>query len=148
MKTNLFASVLALTLSCAALSADEQALLIANAGVATERIDKESLEAILLGKVTLWENGKRILIAYSMDDPQKVDAFLTEYAGQGERRYKKYWVKKVFAGYGVAPKLFGDDAKALEYVSKTEGAIALVSLSVEAIPKELKILSVEANDRF
>ncbi|MBN2894390.1 MAG: hypothetical protein JXK05_00665 [Campylobacterales bacterium] len=147
MKTNLMASLLALTLTCAAVSADDQALLIANAAV-PERIDKEHLEAILLGKVTLWENGKRILIAYSMDDPQKVDAFLTEYAGQGERRYKKYWVKKVFAGYGVAPKLFNDDAKALEYVLKTEGVMALVSMDVEAVPKELTILSVEAHNRF
>ena len=56
----------------------------------------------------------------SLQNPERVNEFLLDNVGQNQRRFKKYWLKKVFAGYGIAPKIFKNDKKALEFINQQE----------------------------
>lgn len=145
MKTLLF---LACILFTPALYAEEKAVIIVSEDVDISDMSKTDLQNIFLGRKTLWEDGKKIQISLSNEDEAMLNKFLAQNVGKTQRRYKKYWLKKVFAGYGVAPKIFTNNEKAIEYVKDQEHAIAFVMIDDTQIPNGLKIVSIEGKEYF
>jgi ABC-type phosphate transport system substrate-binding protein len=117
--------ILLLMASFGLLEAREMGVVIAGKDVGTAAITKEELANIFLGKKTIWDDGSRIAIGYMPIPADIADSFFDTLLGHGHQRFKKYWLKKVFAGYGIAPKLF----KSVEFVERNEGSIAFVTVS-------------------
>lgn len=104
----------------------EEGMIVVGKNVEISNISKKEIENIFLGRQTMWENGNRIKIAISSNKSETLDEFFKEYVGKTSSRFKKYWLKKVFAGYGVAPKLFKSSDKIMSFVQKEENSIAFV----------------------
>ncbi|MFT5659924.1 MAG: ABC-type phosphate transport system substrate-binding protein [Sulfurimonas sp.] len=114
-----------------------------SADIEITKLTKNELKNIFLGRKTLWDNGEPIRVGISLQNPEKLNKFLTNNIGQTQRRFKKYWLKKVFAGYGIAPKIFKDDKKALEFIGKHENSIIYISAEDMLTLKEVKTISIE-----
>lgn len=126
-------------------SAAEMCAIIASKNIKTEKLSKKELSNIFLGKTTILEDGTHVKIAYSTLNDEKVDYFFDEYIGQNQRRFKKYWLKKVFAGYGVAPKIFTSNELAIEYVKEKENTIAFITVDDKNLPKDVRLISVDGS---
>jgi len=145
-KSLLLASLLSLTVP--SLYADSKGMIVVSEDVNIQKLTKNELESIFLGKKTIWENGKRIQIGLSTNKNEKTEYFFKNYIGKNERRFKKYWLKLVFAGYGTAPKLFKDNNKAINYTKKQDGVIAFVTTNDIQNIKGLKVISVDGKESF
>lgn len=132
-----------LAFSIPSLHADSDGVIIASKDVNVEKLSKNELERIFLGKTTIWDNGTRIQVGLSNSDDQKIEAFLKNSIGKNKRRFKKYWLKLVFAGYGIAPKFFKNDEKAIKYIKKQEGVIAFISTKDIKDVEGFKVISID-----
>lgn len=123
--------------------ASEKVIIGVSSNVDITGLTKNELKNIFLGRTTLWSNGEPIRIGMSLQNPEKLNEFLIANIGQNKRRFKKYWLKKVFAGYGIAPKIFKDDKKALEFINKQENSILYLSTEDNLILKGIKVINIE-----
>ncbi len=115
--------IVALTLVFTISYANEQGFLVVSEDVEQNSFSKKELTEIFLGKKLNWKDGRRVHIGYSIEKEPFLQEFISENLGINYRRFKKYWIKKVFAGYGVAPKIFRSNKEVLEFISSTEGAV-------------------------
>ena len=122
----LFKTVFLLTLFAASLQAKVADVLIAAPSVPLEALSAQELESVFLGTQTNWPDGTRITVGYVTKEPDRMEAFLQAHMGQSLKRYQRYWVRRVFSGYGTAPRLFKNENEALEFVKSTPGAIIFV----------------------
>jgi len=146
LKLNFIAMILLAAVSL--LNAREMGVVIAGKDVSVQELSKTELANIFLGKKTNWEDGTRIMIGYMMTPAETVDGFFDEVVGRSHRRFKKYWVKKVFAGYGIAPKLFKNMEKALEFIEQNAGCIAFVTVSDIRELGDAKVVSITGKTGF
>ena len=133
-------ALVAVTAVC--VHAGEVGVVLVGKEVSVRELSKSELASIFLGKKTNWDDGTRINIGYMSDHSEKMEAFFEEYVGQSHRRFKKYWVKKVFAGYGIAPRLLRDVENAVDFINRYKGGIAFVTLSDESEIKELRTIRI------
>lgn len=145
---HLILSILSLLAVTVHLHAAEVGVVLVSDEVSVRELSKNELASIFLGKKTNWDDGTRINIAYMNDDSPKVEEFFEEYVGKSHRRFKKYWVKKVFAGYGIAPKLLRNVEKAVEFVNRYRGAIAFVTVPDETQLNGLQSVRVDGVSAF
>jgi ABC-type phosphate transport system substrate-binding protein len=122
--------------------ADSKGVILASKNLNIDKLTKEEIERIFLGKTTILEDGTRIQVVLSTSDSKVTDSFLKDFTGKSQRRFKKYWLKLVFAGYGIAPKFFKNDEKARSYIEKQEGVIAFISDNETKGLKNLKRIHV------
>jgi ABC-type phosphate transport system substrate-binding protein len=140
VKTSLLIALICLLST--SLHAESKGVVVVSKDVKIDKLSKNELESIFLGKTTIWEDGKRIQVGLSTDDAQTTEHFLKNFIGKNQRRFKKYWLKLVFAGYGIAPKFFKDDMKAISYTQRQDGVIAFISNADKSTLEGLKIISV------
>jgi len=130
------------------LFAEQKGVIVVSEDVNIDNLSKKELERIFLGKTTIWENGKRIQIGLSTNNSEKTSHFFNDVIGKNQRRFKKYWLKIVFAGYGIAPKLFKNDKNAINYTKKQEGVIAFVTTDSIKNVQGLKVISIDGKEYF
>ncbi len=140
---NIIKILFILSLINSSIYAAKKGALVVSKDVNIESISKNDLKDILLGRKTLWNNGSRIRIAISSEDSEKLNQFLIDNIEQNKRRFKKYWLKRVFAGYGIAPKIFKNDEKALNYAQSQENSITYMTIEEDKVPSGVTIVSVE-----
>ena len=90
------------------LNAGNSAYIIVNKSVSMDEVSKSDISQIFLGKKQFWDGGLRVQSAYVQDDEGGSDVFFTNYVGKSHKKFKRYWLKKIFAGYGTAPKIFAN----------------------------------------
>ena len=144
----IIAASLFLMVLVGSVEAGEIGVVLVGDEVSVEELTRNELANIFLGKKTNWEDGSRISIGYMNNNSEKMERFFEEYIGQSHRRFKKYWVKKVFAGYGVAPKLFKDVEKALEFIKRFKGGIVLVIVDDASRLKGIRSVRVAGASSF
>jgi len=130
------------------LDAREVGALLVSTDVKIKELSKNELANIFLGKKTNWEDGTRINIGYMLTSSEKVEQFFGEFIGRSHHRFKKYWVKKVFAGYGIAPKLFKDVENAMDFLKRNRGGIVFVTGSDEFKTGNFTKLSIDGKTEF
>ena len=122
--------------------AQERGVIVVSNDVDISKISQSDLQSIFLGKKTLWNDGKRIKIGLSTEDTAKLDGFLTDNIGKTKRRFKKYWLKKVFAGYGIAPKIFNNNEKAIQFAQEQENSITYITVNEDHSMEGVKIINI------
>ena len=141
-------AIIALLIYTVNISATEKCAIIASSNIKTEELSKNELSNIFLGKTTILKDWTRIKIAYSTKNAEKMNYFFSEYVGKSQRRFKKYWLKKVFAGYGVAPKIFKNTKNAIDYTKNKDSIITFITIDDKASPEGVSIISVGNNICF
>lgn len=130
------------------LEGGEVGALLVSKDVKVTELSKNELANIFLGKKTNWSDGTRINIGYMLTPSEKVEQFFGEFIGRSHHRFKKYWVKKVFAGYGIAPKLFKDAENAMVFLKRNRGGIVFVTGSDGIKTENFTKLSVDGKTEF
>ena len=128
------------------LNAKEEAYIIANINVPTSEISKEDVSYIFLGKKHFWGNDTRIQTAYVLDKGEFSFIFFNAYVEKTYKKFKRYWLKKIFAGYGAAPKSFKDSTSVIDFVSKHEGAIGFYIGKKPINTENVKIIKVDGSE--
>ena len=128
--------------------ASDKSVIVVGKNVDISELSKRDIENIFLGRKTIWNDGAQIHIAISSYDSKKVDQFFDDYVGKSKRRFKKYWLKKVFAGYGIAPRMFKTTQKAIDFVKRQDNSISFITVSDEDTVEGLKIVSVDGRKYF
>lgn len=92
-----------------------------------DNVDLKDLKDIFLGHRILWRNGDRIFAAHIKKKSIHMVDFLDEVLSMNPRQFNKYWRRRLFSGKGHPPIELNSDRKVLSYVSRTEGAIGVIS---------------------
>lgn len=124
MKMNLrslIAGAAGLMLSTLQLCADPA--LLGNKEFAGQKLDADSVKAVLLGKkATLGNSRVVIVIAKSGENQEK---FLKEQVGMTTDQFQTHWRRLFMTGGGTAPKVVDSEADAAKLASETAGAITI-----------------------
>lgn len=145
IKTLFFISCFIFTPSIYAI---EKGVIVVSNDVDISHLSKNDLKNIFLGRKTLWSDGKRIQIGLSAEDSAKLDNFLVNNIGKNKRRFKKYWLKKVFAGYGVAPRIFTNNTKAIEFAKSHENTITYITIDGSNSIDGIKVIDIDGKKIF
>lgn len=108
----------------------EDILVIASKNAPVERLDQKMIQAIFLGKKSIWPDGSQIEFVI-LDPGNTHKTFLKTYIKKTPSRYKTYWKKRVFTGKGLYPKSFASEKELLAYIAERKGAIGYVSKSTD-----------------
>lgn len=103
--------------------AQSEFVVIANADVPLESIDKNTLKRVYNGFTTQWKNSNKIKPCYIQI---KNEAFW-KYIGTTNANFQKFWTKRVFSGNGVSPVEHKSSADLIKYVNEIPGAIGILS---------------------
>lgn len=114
--------------------------MIVNSSV-SDALSADDIKAIYLGKKTQLVDGQAAKPAY----PDTIDAvgtaFFTDVVKKSHKKFKKYWVKRVFAGNGVPPKSLSNDGDVIKYVTNNPGGIGFVSEGT-SLPNGVKTIPI------
>jgi ABC-type phosphate transport system substrate-binding protein len=111
--------------SLRALALDD-AVLIANPGVALDKLSAVELKNIYTDRTKYWDDGQAIIIVVL---PDKTDVALQQASGMDGSQFKTFWQRLAFSGRGSEPEYAGDVAALVAFVAATKGAIALVPVA-------------------
>lgn len=128
MKNNMYIRYLLLFLILTPVAiADSYVVMSSTESAIEENVDLKDLKDIFLGHRVLWRNGERIFAAHIGKKSSHMIDFLNNVISMNPRQYNKYWRRRLFSGKGHPPIELESDRKVLEYVHRTEGAIAVIS---------------------
>ncbi len=104
-------------------------------------LSEHELAAIFLGQKRYWDDGTRVRLALpKSEDVQR--PFLNAVVGRSPRQYWAHWRNIVFAGRGLMPKTFRNEAELVRYLADKEGAIGPVDGSGRGASADLHVLEV------
>ena len=113
---------------------------IANKTVPSDRLTKDEIKAIYLGKKTKWSDGSTIRY-FLIKSPKSQRPFLDAYVEKTPEQYESYWLQNVFTGKGEMPDLLDNSKQMTEAVARASGSIGF---TLEFTPNEnIKIVNVE-----
>ena len=115
---------------------------VANPDVTISSISISDLRRIFMGKKRLWSN-KKAIKAYYLTDKIAVGKDLIEKVTHiSSHSYKKYWVKKIFSGFGSPPTPEQSYNILIEHVIETPGAIAIIDREVAKVLTGCKQITI------
>ncbi|MEN8120735.1 MAG: substrate-binding domain-containing protein [Bacteroidota bacterium] len=116
-------------------------VVITNSSTPVESLTVKELKKIYLGHTTIWKNKTKIKPSYL----QSSKSFWTEKGvDMSYTNYQRYWTKRIFSGYGVAPKKYSEDKEVIKYVSGIKGGIGIISASAKgSLNSDCKILTLK-----
>jgi ABC-type phosphate transport system substrate-binding protein len=100
----------------------DDAVLIANPGVALDSLSAAELKNIYTDRTKYWDDGQAIIIVVL---PDKTDVALQQASGMDGSQFKTFWQRLMFSGRGSEPKKAADAAALVALVASTKGAIAI-----------------------
>lgn len=101
-------------------------IVIANKNVPDSQLTKDEVKAIFLGEKTKWSNDSKVSFVV-LKTPEDQEKFMKDYVGKSPSQFNNFWKQQVFTGKGKMPEAFDDVKALLDYVAKTDGAIAYIS---------------------
>ena len=103
-------------------TAQSQFVVIANADVPLESIDKSTVKRIYNGFTTQWKNSTKVKPCYM----EVADGAFWKYIGTTKTNFQKFWTKRVFSGNGVSPVEHKNGDDLIKYVNEISGAIGIL----------------------
>jgi len=110
----------------------EQGVFIVNQSVPATELTNSDLEAVYLGRKELWSNDIRVRPCYPSGQNSLQNMFFEKVLHSSQRKFKRYWLKMVFSGYGTEPSAMRTHKDTIEYVSSTLGAIGFIPQEMAA----------------
>ena len=108
-----------------------EVVVIANKNVPESQLTKDEVKAIFLGEKTKWSNDTKVTFVV-LKTPEDQEKFMRDYVGKSPSQFNNFWKQQVFTGKGRMPESFEDVKAVLDYVAKTDGAIAYISSNAPA----------------
>ncbi|ETR74027.1 MAG: ABC-type phosphate transport system, periplasmic component [Candidatus Magnetoglobus multicellularis str. Araruama] len=120
----------------------EKLLFIMNNSV-QEKVNKDKIKKIYLGRKSKWDNHQRIIF-FTFDSSEIITAFTRTFLGKSKHQFDNYWKRQLFTGKGSIPKSIKTLDKALEIIAQTKGSIMFIpSQDQEINYNNIRIISIE-----
>ena len=124
-----------------AIAEDSGVVIISNQSIPINNLSKVEFKNIFIGKIKLWENGDKVIIAVQKEKNIH-EKFLRAYIKKSPKQYFNYWRNLIFTGKSnTVPKYFNTEDELIEFISSTTGAIGYISSN--STPNGVKIISVQ-----
>jgi TonB family protein len=136
-RTFLLVAVVVLCCCISAFGGDVK--IIANPSVRADSITVAELRGVFLEDRRTLNDGSHVEPVLAKSGAAH-DAFLREYVGKSDNELRTYYRTLVFTGTGVMPKFLDSDAEIVNYVARTRGAIAYVS--IDSPTGAVKVLAI------
>jgi len=114
-------------------------VIITNKSVSTDTLKKEDIKNIFIGKMTRWDDNKKIKFV-TLQRSRVHKGFLKKFVKRTPEQYSRHWKKQIFTGKGNKPRSFKTQERLINYVAGTKGAIGYIS--PEVITDNVKLLKV------
>ena len=111
-------------------AAGEDIYIIANRSVPVNSLSKDDLRDIFLGKKTLWNETIKI-VPVIMPSELIHNMFVVRYTRKLSPQFKNWWIRLVFTGEAIFPRIAVNPADMIRQVSEIEGAIGYSSEKVD-----------------
>lgn len=108
-----------------------EVIVVANKSVPDSQLTKDDVKAIFLGEKTKWSNDTKIIFVL-LKTPELHEKFIKDYIGKSPSQFDNFWKQQIFTGKGKMPETFNDEKVLLDYLVKTDGAIAYISSDITA----------------
>lgn len=118
-------AVTAVLLSFAGAAWAGDVVVIGHPGLPVDSLSAKELKRIYVGEKTFVAGVKVQPIDYTHAGPVAA-AFLQSVVGMDPKRFHAWWVKEVFHGAGIPPRMVDDPAAVLRVVASEPGAIGYV----------------------
>lgn len=122
-------SVMAAFISLNVTSAYADVAVIVNPASTIPSASSSDVKALFLGKKNTL-GGVSVSPAAQKEGQASRGSFNEKVLRKSDRQYKAYWSKLLFAGKGVPPKTFENDAAVKAHVAATANAIGYIDSSV------------------
>jgi hypothetical protein len=114
-------------------------ILISNKDCGFDRLDKDSVKNLFLGKKRSLPSGEKAEIIIRSDGLTH-EAFLHDMLDETPSQFQTYWKRMVFTGQGRTPTTVNSDADVIDAVSKTKSALGYID---SATPHDgVKVITV------
>ena len=115
---------------------------IVHPDVAVENLTLADLRRILTGDREFWASSGRVTIFIRAPVARERDAVVRDVCQMTEAQFRQHWIGKVFRNETPsAPKIVYSNEMALDQVSRTPGAIALVEAS--SVNRNVKVVKID-----
>jgi len=115
---------------------------IVNPDVQVDNLALADLRRILLGDREFWPSGVRVTLLIRAPIARERDAVVKDVCEMTEAQFRQHWIGKVFRNETPsAPKIVYSNEMALDQVSRTPGAIALVEAS--SVNRNVKVVKID-----
>jgi len=100
-------------------------LIIANNQVLASSLERTVIADIFQNRRGKWDNGQKIKVVMLKKGPTH-QAFTENIVKTTPMKLRTLWKKVVFSGAGTTPKIVKTEAKLVEFVAATKGAIGYI----------------------
>ena len=111
-------------------------VVITNKATNVDSLNASQIKALFLQKEKSFPDGSSVALADQNSGSAARIEFGDKVLGKSQKKLKRYWSKRVFAGKGVPPKVVGDDAAVKEWVAKTPNSLGYIN--AEALDDSVK----------
>lgn len=118
-------------------------VIVANKAGAPTRVTKKELKDIYLGHKVYWNGGKKIEASRLADESKITAEFVSDVLGETIDYFLSFWRRKLFTGRGLPPRRFESEAELIEFVSKTDNSIGVVSKETAENMKNPNLIVLE-----
>ena len=115
-----------------------QGLLLIGNKTGLESVSRKQLQGIFRGSQSIWNTNEDVIIVMPSNKADFADDFASVLQTT-QTALHKYWLGLVFQGRSNAPVFLNSSAEILEYVKRNQGAIGMVKMSENAVPKGMLI---------
>lgn len=109
----------------AILAADDYVVVI-NAKNSVQQVTAHQVKDFYYGRTAFWESGSKVRPALLDQKSPATLAFFGSLLNTEPGSFSAFWRRRLFSGRGVPPRQFSSERELLEFVSQTEGAIAVI----------------------
>lgn len=141
MRTKVLLSLLVLTLSPAAATAQEGYRVIVHPDSEVSSVDRAFLKDVFLKRATRWPGDGVVRPVDHQPEAQVRRKFSQDVLGRSVNAVKNYWQQLIFAGRDIPPPELDTDAKIVDYVRTHPGAIGYVSAKADV--SDVKLVTVK-----
>jgi hypothetical protein len=117
-------------------------VIVTNQNMDLTSLTERKLKAIFLGEITLWKSKTKLHPCY-LNKPILYQQFFSETIKMSQSQFNKYWLKRVFSGYGTPPRSYGTIEQLITYINRNKGAMAVIPIEESLDLKGVKILNIE-----
>jgi ABC-type phosphate transport system substrate-binding protein len=99
----------------------------------------KEIKQIFRGKYANWSTNIQVIIVLPASKSVSAEVVATSIYGNTVSGVQKYWLSLVFQGRANPPVFLDTDEEIINYVKKTPGAIGVVSVGAQNIPRNMVI---------
>lgn len=128
--------------------ASEPGVVIVNGALDVDSLSVHQVRSIYLGKIQMWPEKLKVAPCYISNEGELGRRFYKSVLSITSEKFKKHWLKRIFSGYGSAPKALSNPRKVGIYVAEHPGGIGMIPQSWVDSLSGIKVVALGSKSTF